>query len=153
VLEAARRYNLEGALTLHPISLRDDVLRAERRSAALIILFPMQPISVIPSKLYEFYGARRPILAIGPEQSKVQLGGLIEGNRLGSFVTSEDECAAAICALYERFRAGRYDTDPNPAWSPPTAQTTTRRFAEVLDRIAGSTPSRELGALPIESLA
>jgi hypothetical protein len=137
VSEAARRLGVRDAVILHDVTLREHVLHAERRAAALIILFPMRPISVVPSKLYEFYGARRPILAIGPAQSKAELGGLIEGNRLGHFATTESECAAAICELYERFIDGVYETDPNPQWSPPTAEAAAARFAGLLDRITG----------------
>jgi hypothetical protein len=153
VAEAARRVGICDAVTLHPISLRDRVLRAERRAAALVILFPMRPISVVPSKLYEFYGARRPILAVGPEQSKAQLGGVIEGNRLGYFATDESECAAAICTLYERFLAGQYDTDPNPDWMPPTAEAAAQRLASVLDRITGTPRSHDAPTLREEAHA
>lgn len=138
VLKAARRLQLEDAVIVHPVTMRERVLHAERQAAALLMLFPMNPISVVPSKLYEYFGARRPILAIGPDQSRARLGDVIEGNRLGHFATTEDECAAAICSLYERFTSGRYQTNPLSTWSPPTALTTTKQFATVLDRIAPS---------------
>jgi hypothetical protein len=147
VLEVARRWGVEAAVTVHPATLRERVLAAERRAAALLILFPMRPISIVPSKLYEYYGAGRPILAIGPAQSKAHLGGLIEGNRLGYFSTSEDECVAAVVALHERFLSGQYRTDPNPVWSPPTAELTTEQFADVLDRITGSRRSSDTRTL------
>lgn len=138
ISKAANRLQLEDAVIVHPVTARERVLRAERQAAVLLVLFPMRAISVVPSKLYEYFGARRPILAIGPAQSRSHLGDLIEGNRLGYFATTEDECADAICTLYERFRSGRYETEPNSAWSPPTALATTRQFAGVLDRITGS---------------
>jgi hypothetical protein len=153
VLEAASRCGIQDAVTLHTVTAREHVLHAERRAAALVILFPMRPISVVPSKLYEFYGARRPILAVGPAQSKAQVGGLIEGNRLGHFATTANECAAAICALYERYCAGVYETDPNPEWAPPTAEAAAGRFAGVLDRITGTVRPRDVGALRVETHA
>jgi hypothetical protein len=143
IVDAARRWQLQDCVNLHAMTAREHVLHAERRAAALVILFPMRPISVTPSKLYEYYGARRHVLAIGPEQSRAHLGGLIEGNRLGYFTTTEDECAAAIRTLYDRFMDGRHETDPNPEWSPPNVEATSRQFADVLDRITGTTRSPE----------
>ncbi len=153
ISKAGRRWQLEDAITLHQVTIRERVLHAERRAAALLMLFPMRHISVVPSKLYEYHGARRPILAIGPAQSRSNLGGLIEGNRLGYFATTEDECAASICALYERFTSGRYETDPNPSWSPPTALTTTGQFAAVLDRIARLAPAYGVAPVLLETNA
>ena len=151
ISKAGRRWQLEDVITLHQVTIRERVLHAERRAAVLLMLFPMRHISVIPSKLYEYYGARRPILAIGPAQSRSNLGDLIEGNRLGYFATTEGECGASICALYERFRNGRYETDPSPSWSPPTALTTTCRFAAVLDRIVRLAPTSDVGPVATSS--
>lgn len=153
ISKSGRRWQLEDVVTLHPVTIRERVLHAERRAAALLMLFPMRPISVVPSKLYEYYGARRPILAIGPAQTRSHLGDLIEGNRLGYFATTEDECGASICALYQRFTNGRYETDPNSSWSPPTALTTTSRFAAVLDRIARFAPTSGVAPVFLETNA
>jgi hypothetical protein len=66
---------------------------------------------------------------------------------------AEDECGASICALYRRFTNGRHETDPNSSWSPPTALTTTSRFAAVLDRIARFAPTSEVGPVFLETNA
>jgi hypothetical protein len=150
VLAAAKRWHVEDALRLHPETLRERVLVAERRAAVLLLLFPMSYISLVPSKFYEYYGARRPILAIGSPESRTQFGDLIEGNHLGLFATTEDECAAAICALYERFTSGRYETQPGDGWSPPTADVAAQRFADILDRISGRSGSADRQRFAVE---
>lgn len=151
VSKAARRWQLEEVVTVCGLTIRERVLRAERGAAVLLMLFPMRAISVVPSKLYEYCGARRPILAIGPAETKSKLADVIEGNRLGYFATTEDECAVAICSLYARFGTGRYETEPSSSWSPPTALNTIGRFAAVLDSIAGFAPAYNAGPAFVEA--
>lgn len=115
---------------------RESALREQRSAALLLILLNMDPATAgeYGSKLFEYAGARRPILAIGPQASVVR--SYLEAHRMGAFASDEEQTRLALIAAYDRYRAGeaalRLAFDPTAFF---TARDLALRFQDVIDRI------------------
>ncbi|MEO1487196.1 MAG: glycosyltransferase family 4 protein [Bacteroidota bacterium] len=67
-----------------------EVLKLQRNTQILLLLEIDSPhtASIIPGKLFEYFAAQRPILAIGPEHWEA--GAMVETTTSGAFLTAED---------------------------------------------------------------
>ncbi|MBV8172587.1 MAG: glycosyltransferase [Candidatus Eremiobacteraeota bacterium] len=116
-----------------------DVLPALRRAAVLLVLLDMRPETVpqLGSKIFEYIGARRPVLAIGPAGSAVQ--SFIAQHHIGWFATDEIEAQAALRAAYKAVTSGAARRmSAGIGKGIPTARDVASRFAALLDVVAGS---------------
>jgi glycosyltransferase involved in cell wall biosynthesis len=134
-LTSAQRYGLTEIVKTFDTMPRETILRAQRNSAALLILLKMdaRTASETGSKLLEFVGARRPVLAVGPPTSVVR--DFIDAAGLGFFASNQEECAEAIRQLFYRFSNGSIENDVNPSWRPFTSRELASEFSKVLDGI------------------
>ena len=137
VTALAARYNIADRVRARGVLERAAVLLEQRRSAVLLVLLNMDPATAAEfgSKIFEYAGARRPVLAIGPPASVVR--GLLASSGLGTFVSSAGECATALRALYARFRAGEIAPRLQAGWRPPSGADLAARFAQRLDDLSG----------------
>jgi len=135
-LASAQRYDLTDIVRTFNAVPRESVLMAERKSAVLLALLKMdsRTASETGSKLLEFVGARRPVLAVGPDKSVVR--GFMDTSGLGYFAGTQEECKWAIRQLFQRFSNGLFDIELNSNWKPFTSRDLAREFSEVLDEIA-----------------
>jgi hypothetical protein len=109
-------------------------MRAQRSAAALLIFLNMDPATgqEMGSKVLEYLGARRPIIAFGPPNSVMR--DFIRRNRLGWFASNVEEAQDALRCAYGRFAAGTYElTIDSRAF--PSATDLARAFAERLDAV------------------
>lgn len=139
VIETAARYQIADAVTVHGEVSRAEALRAQRAAAVLVLLLDISGEDSIEvnnpgSKVLEYAGARRPILALG--SSRNTIAPLMRSTGLGPFVCTEAECAQAIRELYAAYRAGNFEPVLSADWHPPSPRDVARQFAVVLDRIA-----------------
>lgn len=125
-------------VSVNGIADRRDILSAERAAAVLVVLMNMEERAEfaegVPSKVYEYAGARRPLLAIGPRGSAVQA--YIEASGLGYYASDVLECEAALEKLWQAFTAGAYRPNPKPAWRPFGASDLAAGVAQILDRVS-----------------
>jgi hypothetical protein len=84
-----------------------------------------------PSKLLEYIGARRPIIAVGPKASVVK--SFLAESGQGYYASDQSGCMSALETCYERFANGRYEQTAKPGWQPFTAGDVAKSFAQVLD--------------------
>jgi len=119
------------------VAFRDTVphvesLRAERTSHILLLIKHLNPVyrGIIPGKLYEYIGARRPILALVPEGD---VADLIRDLERGDVAPQDDPSAIADCieAMYDKFVEGRLDDSYNLA---PAAQFARENLSGALAR-------------------
>ena len=140
VIESADRHGVRDAIVVHGEVDRRSALTAMRAAAVLLLLLntagDLDHIEIANpgSKILEYAGARRPILAVGAAGNAVE--GMIRDAGLGLFAHDEETCAAAIVALHGDFLAGRFEPVPREGWRPPTPRDLAGGFAAVLDRIA-----------------
>lgn len=142
VMESAERFGLLGVVKTHGEVPRRVALTAQRSSAVLLLLLntagDVDHIEIVNpgSKLLEYAGARRPILAVGSPNNAMQA--TMRDTGLGMFAYDETSCALAIRDLYARFRQGKIEPDDNGSWKPFTPQDLAAAFAAVLDRISAA---------------
>ncbi len=134
VPQMAAKYGLDRCVTYHGIVDRVEAMRIQRRSAALLLLLKMDPATSheLGSKIFEYIGARRPIVAIGPPDSAVKK--LIVEKNLGWFASDEREIIAALREAYGRFLNQVFELPAQPALYY-TARDLVRKFASILDQI------------------
>ena len=112
----------------------------ERRSHILLVIKHVDPEyrGMVPGKLYEYIGARRPILGLLPEG---EAASLVADLRRGEVVAPDDPhaVASALGGFFDRFEAGvldsSYDLTARPEFE---RKTRAGQLAAVLDeRLAG----------------
>lgn len=145
VQRLAASSGVSDAVSCHGIVERARVLRALRRSAALLVLLDMRPETAgeLGSKLFECVAARRPVIAIGPDGGAVQA--FLARHQIGWYATDLAGTEAAVQAAYEAFASGRVGRSSTGIGADIfTARDVACRFAVLLDTV---TNANESGAL------
>ncbi len=143
VTESAERFGVRDAVLVHGEVDRLSALRAMRASAVLLLLLntagDVDHIEMANpgSKILEYAGAKRPILAIGSKGNALE--GVIASSGLGAFASDAASCADAIAQMFRTFRSGVLEPAVSPTWHPPTPRDLAAGFAAVLDRVSSRT--------------
>ena len=133
---AVEEHGLSGIVATTGLIDRRDVLFAERRADCLILFLRDDPSEegTYTGKLFEYLGARRPILAVGgPEASVVDdvLAKAGAGSRCRTVDALEDRISGVVAA----HREGRTIDIPASQTSPYSGLTMAKAFASALDRL------------------
>lgn len=116
----------------HPVSYQES-LQLQREADLLLLLLWDHPAenAVLPGKLYEYFGARRPILGVGPVDS--ESGCLVAERRAGLVSTDPEALAAELrTRLEEKQREGRLPALPVEATRGLTREDQNRWLDEFL---------------------
>jgi glycosyltransferase involved in cell wall biosynthesis len=143
VRATASKYNIQQCVFVHGVVSRLSALEAQRASALLVsIVNPdsdaPNPRVWFPSKLFEYAGANRRILAIAPQGSIQQQ--FIQESGLGYFACDEEHCADAIIRAHTAYTAERSSITPNPTWQFSTPREIAQKFAAILNSIVTREP-------------
>jgi Glycosyl transferase 4-like domain len=147
VMERATAFGIGDIVRAHGEVERTRALAAQRSAACLLLLLDTAEsadaiqIGNPGSKLFEYAGARRPVLAFGRHNQVV--GEMLEQSGLGVLVRDESSCCEALRVLYRKFSHGEFEPVVTPGWSPFTPSQLAARFAELLDTaVAGAKAGR-----------
>jgi glycosyltransferase involved in cell wall biosynthesis len=146
VAASAARFGLTGIVRIHGEVDRMAALRAQRRSAALLLLLNTAgdtdriEMSNPGSKIYEYAGARRPIIAFGAPGNDLEKS--IVENGLGYFASDVQTGIVAIEAAFDAFLRGSIEPKLSADWRPPTPQDLAEKFSTLLDEMARAYPGR-----------
>jgi hypothetical protein len=130
------RYGLEQIVRVHGLQARQTVLRAERRANRLIVLSWDGPTAegVVPGKLFEYFGARRPILAIGgPPVCEIER--LLEITGAGVRCRTVPEIQGEILKALSEHRNSKAGAIPESAVQEYRGERCAAMFAQVLDSV------------------
>lgn len=113
------RLNLSGVVKFRDPLPHAETLRVERSSHVLLLVKHADPRydGLVPGKLYEYVGLRRPVLALAPEGEARQL---VTSLRRGETASPAElaEIERALRTMIGHYRAGRlddvYDLSPRP---------------------------------------
>ena len=138
------QWGLDGVVELHGVIGREEALQREMESQVLLLLGWSDPKETgqHTGKLFEYFGAGRPILALGG--SPGVLTEALEETKTGAHVLSKQELRKTIIEMYGQFRRDGqvgYHADPEAVEQYSHCQMA-RKFAEVLDSTTGHRGSR-----------
>ena len=102
VRAAARKYNVGSIVKIQPTIPYSDSLKKQMKADALLLFLWNNPEEkgVYTGKLFEYIGAKRPILAVGPKDNVA--ADLIREHRLGAVVSTANETREALDAILEK---------------------------------------------------
>jgi hypothetical protein len=131
----ATHYGLGDRIFCHGLVEHVAALQAQRSAAVLLILlwFESGASDEMGSKIYEYLGAGRPILAIGPSSSALK--DFIEKSDSGWFADDESSCIKALRRAFAEFQL-LPNSQRRPHGPSYTARDLVKSFAEVLDRMS-----------------
>jgi glycosyltransferase involved in cell wall biosynthesis len=134
VLDAARAHGVDDLVELRGTVPRAQALAAQRAASDVLIFLSMDPSTAheLGSKVVEYAGARRPILAFGPPRSVMREHLRQQG--LGWFASDVTEAKAALRSAYRRFESGEWEVHAGGAVFE--ARELARAFAAQLDAVA-----------------
>jgi glycosyltransferase involved in cell wall biosynthesis len=141
VTESARRHGISEIVRAHGEVDRLSALRAQRSAAALLLLADTSDRADViqlgnpGSKIFEYAGAKRPILAFGRNNEVIEA--MLSTSGLGYCARDEASCVAVIRLLYERFCSGAFAPDVSADWRPFSPRELAGRFAALLDDATG----------------
>lgn len=121
---------LESMVRFEPRRPHAEAAEAMRRSAANLFLLWQDDShpGVYTGKLFEYLGARRPILAVGAVPGVA--GALVEETGAGRIARDAAEVAARLGELFEAHRAGR------DAWTPVEEKVLQHSHERMVERFA-----------------
>jgi glycosyltransferase involved in cell wall biosynthesis len=143
LIELISKFGLQNVVRIRGFIEREAVLRAERRADRLIVLSWDGPTAegVVAGKLFEYFGSRRPILAIGgPAVSGVE--DLLRETGAGVRVRSVEEAKAEIAKAIAEHRSGRQRIVSSEGVRAYTGDACAERFAGILDYAVAETLRR-----------
>jgi len=150
-----REYHLEDVVGIHGVVTRNEALQRQAESQILLMLGWSDPRETgqHSGKLFEYFGAARPILAIGGSRSV--LTDTLRETAAGTHAFSKAEVRTFLMGAYGEFKsrgAVSYYGD-EAAIGKYTHFQMARRFAEVLNRVSGPAVSAEGRMVQDETIA
>jgi hypothetical protein len=147
---AVRTFGLGDVVEFRDTMPHDETLRLERRSHILLLIKHVNPDykGMVPGKLYEYIGVRRPVLALAPEG---EAAGLVADLRRGVVADQDDPgvLADVLAGLYRDFESGaldgRFDLSQRPEFS---REALAGDLARLLGRVSGGGPGGPGGGYP-----
>ena len=114
-----------------------ELVRAEQRAAALLLLTHPNVEGIVPSKIFEYFGAGRPILAVPSDGSVTEA--LIRKTHTGLAAASAGEIREQLLTWYDQWQREGQTTYEGVAEeiAPYTRQGGAAKMAALLDEVAG----------------
>jgi len=135
--EWVRSFGLEGIVSFEDnIPHTECVVREKKASVLLLIKHDNQRyVGMVPGKLYEYIGARRPILAVVPEGEASEIVRKLNRGEVADISDPED-VARKIDRLYRLFLSGMLDSNYNLSKSEEyTRRVQAEKLIEVLNDV------------------
>jgi len=132
--ELARRYGIENSILQHGTVPRREALAAQRRASDLLIFLNMAESTSheLGSKVFEYAGAGRPIVAFGPAGSVMRE--YLAQRGLGWFASDVTQAVRALKEAHRRFESGLRTLEVAPG-TIFTARDLAAGFAETLEAV------------------
>lgn len=132
IRDAAQRLNVEDLVDLRDPIQREQFLELELGADVLLLMRGTDPKedSVVPGKVYEYIGARRPILALGSTTGEAV--DIIRSEALGLVSNDAAEIADQLRTWYQQKIAAGGQL-PAPKIDEPERYSRKRQFQKILD--------------------
>jgi hypothetical protein len=124
-------FGLDDVLSLEGVVPREESLRAQAQADVLVAVLGPEPL---PTKMLEYFNARRPILAVGPPSGTVST--ILRTTQAGILASTVEEAASAIQRYYQEFRQGGVVyTGDDQAIAQFSHERMAARYARLLDSL------------------
>lgn len=137
LISEVEKYHLQDVVTLHGMISREEILKIQLESQVLLLLSwnDSREKGVIPGKIYEYFGAARPILSIGPPEGLVK--DLIEQTQTGIHLSEYESLKKVLVNIYDEFKLnGRIEYKGIPGEiNKYSQQEMTKKFVSILEEI------------------
>ncbi|MBI5739849.1 MAG: glycosyltransferase [Nitrospirae bacterium] len=134
VVNKTEKYGLSGVVNYYDFIPRVEALDKQRESHLLLLLLDSNGAEqdVYPAKVFEYFGAQRPIIALGGKRSIIK--DLLEETGCGTFVENRDALKRVLLGYYEEFcRCGQVKFNENSDIYKYSYKSIAQRYSEVLD--------------------
>jgi len=133
-----RKYDLEGVVNIYGFIPREKVLERQRESQILLLLLwdNKKEEGFCPGKVYEYLGARRPILAIGGNNHIVK--DILETTNAGKYAWNSDTLRNILLEYYQEFiDSGKLKCNSNDQIENYSYKLLTKKYSDILDALVG----------------
>ncbi len=135
LIDDIKKYNLEGVVNLYGFIPRGEVLKRQRESQILLLLLwpNKKEEGFCPGKVYEYFGAIRPIIAIGGREHVVK--DLLETTSTGKYTWNFDTLKNVLLEYYQEFiKYGSVECHSNNNIENYTYRSITKKYSEILNK-------------------
>ncbi|HDK41762.1 MAG TPA: hypothetical protein ENG87_00150 [Candidatus Pacearchaeota archaeon] len=132
----AKEYNLSGIVKQYGIISREEVKKKQKESQLLLLLLDKnnKENGVYPAKVFEYFGARRPIVAIGGKDGIIKE--LLEKTNSGKFAGNHEILQKVIYEYYREFiNSGEIKCRSNGSVENFSYQSIAKKYSDVLNRL------------------
>jgi len=136
VIDAIRKYNLDGVVNLYGNVSRDEALEKQKESHLLLLLLDTndREKDVYPAKIFEYFGARRPIMAFGGAGGAVKR--LLEETRAGEFAEDMNGLRKILLQYYQQYvKSGKVDCAINDNEENYTYKSIAKKYVNSINEI------------------
>ncbi|MCP4367656.1 MAG: glycosyltransferase family 4 protein [Deltaproteobacteria bacterium] len=134
LIDDIKRNNMDGVVRFCGFLPRNEVLKRQRESQLLLLLLwdNKNEAGFCPAKVYEYFGAGRPIIAIGGQEHVVK--GMLETTNAGKYTWNFDMLRYALLEYYNEFvEFGKVKCASNSNIENYTYDAITNRYSEILN--------------------
>ena len=135
-IDDIRKYKLEGIVNTYGFIPRDDVLARQKESQILLLLLwdSKSEEGFCPGKVYEYLGAKRPIIAIGGYKHVVK--GILKLTAAGKYAWNFDTLRNVLLEYYQEFiESGKIECHSNKNVNNFTYNLITKKYSDVLNSL------------------
>ncbi|MFN6946559.1 MAG: hypothetical protein ACK4ND_16550, partial [Cytophagaceae bacterium] len=136
LLNDAKKYNLQDIVNYYGYIDREKILQKQKESQILLVLLENRNIEITycPAKIYEYLGAKRPIIAIGGDGGYAK--DILETTNAGKFAKNVTELKDILVGYYKEFlESGKVKCQSNSNIESYTYENIAKRYSEVLNRL------------------
>jgi hypothetical protein len=135
LIDEVKKHNLGGIVIVHSAIPREEALRIQKESQILLIIRwdRKDEESIFPGKVFEYLGAKRPIIAIG---AGGVLKDLLETTNAGKFAKNEEGLKNILLEYYHEFiESGAIQCHSNRIIDNYTYNTIAKKYSEILNNL------------------
>jgi len=134
LVEEIKKYKLEGIANVYGRIPREEVLKKQKESQLLLVLLwnNKNEEGFCPAKIYEYFGSRRPVLAIGGHGGVVK--DLLAITDAGRFADNSDNLRDILLNYYQEFiQLGEVRYNGNANIENYSYKLIAKRYSEILN--------------------